>query len=261
MVPAHARNSVCRWRAAPDLRRDLCNTSCRHAAPMRTRAATHHAAPRQGIAARADANTSRTVTSVIQSCLCRDLELNGMALRDSARGRAPPGRGPHRLCGLRARAHDRRPLGPRGRIHRGPPHRPLRRRRPGATLLRRAALCGRCVHLVCGGPPVACLGALLQARAVAGWRQSRRHCAPPSSFCPHLTRCNQKQLRPAPLVKRPRVAVQARDMPGHNASLAILGVFILWFGWCAPIPALPHPLCTSKPADADGCVHCTVLRV
>lgn len=25
--------------------------------------------------------------------------------------------------------------------------------------------------------------------------------------------------------------VQPREMPGHNASLAILGVFILWFGW------------------------------
>ena len=25
--------------------------------------------------------------------------------------------------------------------------------------------------------------------------------------------------------------VQAQDIPGHNASLAILGVFILWFGW------------------------------
>jgi ammonium transporter, Amt family len=27
------------------------------------------------------------------------------------------------------------------------------------------------------------------------------------------------------------VAAQPQDMPGHNASLAILGVFILWFGW------------------------------
>ena len=25
--------------------------------------------------------------------------------------------------------------------------------------------------------------------------------------------------------------MQPVDMPGHNASLAILGVFILWFGW------------------------------
>jgi ammonium transporter, Amt family len=25
--------------------------------------------------------------------------------------------------------------------------------------------------------------------------------------------------------------MQPRDLPGHNASLAILGVFILWFGW------------------------------
>lgn len=25
--------------------------------------------------------------------------------------------------------------------------------------------------------------------------------------------------------------MQPRDIPGHNASLAILGVFILWFGW------------------------------
>ena len=25
--------------------------------------------------------------------------------------------------------------------------------------------------------------------------------------------------------------MQAQDIPGHNASLAILGVFILWFGW------------------------------
>lgn len=26
-------------------------------------------------------------------------------------------------------------------------------------------------------------------------------------------------------------AVQPQNIPGHNASLAILGVFILWFGW------------------------------
>lgn len=25
--------------------------------------------------------------------------------------------------------------------------------------------------------------------------------------------------------------MQVVDIPGHNASLAILGVFILWFGW------------------------------
>lgn len=25
--------------------------------------------------------------------------------------------------------------------------------------------------------------------------------------------------------------MQARDIPGHSASLALLGVFILWFGW------------------------------
>jgi ammonia channel protein AmtB len=25
--------------------------------------------------------------------------------------------------------------------------------------------------------------------------------------------------------------MQPVDMPGHNASFAILGVFILWFGW------------------------------
>jgi ammonia channel protein AmtB len=27
--------------------------------------------------------------------------------------------------------------------------------------------------------------------------------------------------------------MQPTEMAGHNASLAILGVFILWFGWCA----------------------------
>ena len=27
--------------------------------------------------------------------------------------------------------------------------------------------------------------------------------------------------------------MQANDFPGHNSSLFVLGVMILWFGWCA----------------------------
>ena len=27
---------------------------------------------------------------------------------------------------------------------------------------------------------------------------------------------------------------QANDFAGHNSSLFVLGVMILWFGWCVP---------------------------
>ena len=36
----------------------------------------------------------------------------------------------------------------------------------------------------------------------------------------------------------PACMLQVNDIEGHNASLAILGVFILWFGWYAFIPSL-----------------------
>ena len=28
--------------------------------------------------------------------------------------------------------------------------------------------------------------------------------------------------------------LQANDFAGHNSSLFVLGVMILWFGWCGP---------------------------
>ena len=45
-----------------------------------------------------------------------------------------------------------------------------------------------------------------------------------------------------PRIGRFDSAGQPVDMPGHNASLTLLGVFILWFGWYGEC-ALPLAFC------------------
>lgn len=37
--------------------------------------------------------------------------------------------------------------------------------------------------------------------------------------------------------------LQANDFAGHNSSLFVLGVMILWFGWCVPSPAPARQVC------------------
>ena len=52
--------------------------------------------------------------------------------------------------------------------------------------------------------------------------------------------------------------MQANDMPGHNSSLAILGVFILWFGWYGFNPGSALAILGSSTTAALAAVNTTL---
>jgi hypothetical protein len=53
-------------------------------------------------------------------------------------------------------------------------------------------------------------------------------------------------------------APQARDMPGHNSSLAILGIFILWFGWYGFNPGSTLAILDKSTTSAIAAVNTTL---
>lgn len=62
-----------------------------------------------------------------------------------------------------------------------------------------------------------------------------------------------------PRIGRYDASGKARDIPGHSASLALLGVFILWFGWYGFNPGSALGLSGSGALVAANCAVTTTL--
>ena len=96
-----------------------------------------------------------------------------------------------------------------------------------------------------------------------GGAPAEARCAPPSALL-HCVPCTARHNLAAHVHTMPQCAiflmcqfrVQPNDIAGHNASLAILGVFILWFGWCAPTPVpAASASCITAPVAPEHLLH------
>ena len=77
-------------------------------------------------------------------------------------------------------------------------------------------------------------------------------------FISHYTGCNTHLHRARKSQVRLPLHAQVVDMPGHNSSLFVLGVMILWFGWYGFNPGSQLVLINSSNAIANAAVTTTI---